>query len=178
MSKTQDTKHDSFTLPASIVSKVDVSRLVDEVERVNNDMTAAGVRKGKHHEHSKDEQSMAMPTLSDQLASFLKENEFELENSNDRAHIIKELRLLKNKVPVVNLTFAVTADRESLQQLVAWFRSEAHPQTVLSVSLQPALIAGVYVRTPNQIHDMSMRTKLKAGRTVLLKELEAFRGNK
>ena len=170
MTKTQDATHDTFTLPTTIVSKVDVSRLVDEVEAVNNELTTNAVRK--------DDEAEAMPTLSDQLTDFLKDNELEFETSGDRAHIIKELRLLKNKVPVVNLTFAVAADRESLQLLVDWFRKEAHPQTVLSVSLQPALIAGVYVRTPNQIHDLSMRTKLKGGRSVLLKELEAFRGSK
>lgn len=177
MSKHQAISHDSFTLPPSIVSKIDVSRLVDEVEQVDVTITTTLVR-NKSHKDEQGDSEFTMPTISDQLSDFLRDNELSLENGNDRSRIVHELRLLKDKVPVINITLATKADRESLQQLVSWFRTEADPQAVLAVGLQPGLIAGAYVRTPNKVHDMSMRAKLKAGRAVLLKELETYRGSK
>jgi F0F1-type ATP synthase delta subunit len=63
-----------------------------------------------------------------------------------------------------------------LQELIAWLRSSVHPQAVISVGLQPALVAGVYLRTPNHVHDLSMRAVLKKSRGLLTKELEALHG--
>jgi len=74
------------------------------------------------------------------------------------------------------MTFAVEADAQSLQQIVQWLRSSVHPQAVLAVGIQPGLVAGVYMRTPNKVHDLSMRAALKKGRSIIAKELEALSG--
>ena len=57
-------------------------------------------------------------------------------------------------------------------------RGSVHPQAVISVGLQPALIGGVYVRTPNHVMDLSLRARLKGNRELITKELEALRGSK
>ena len=44
MSEAEVKTHETFTLPSSVVTKIDVSRLVSEMERVDNDMTAMTVR--------------------------------------------------------------------------------------------------------------------------------------
>jgi F0F1-type ATP synthase delta subunit len=74
------------------------------------------------------------------------------------------------------MTFAVTADPESLQQLALWLRTTINPQAVIAVGLQPSLVAGVYLRTPNHVHDLSLRAMLKNGRGLLVEELGALRG--
>ena len=119
-----------------------------------------------------------MPTMSAQLSEFLKKNDLNLEESKTRSALIKQLRTMKDKVPIVHMTFAVETDAESLQQLAAWLRSSIHPQAVIDVGLQPALVAGVYLRTPNHVHDLSLRGKLQGSRELLVKELGAFRGVK
>lgn len=157
-----------FVLPASVVSKLDVSHLVAEAERADNELTAESVgEKIGSFEHPE-------LTLSDEFKSFLEQNNLSLENSQNRSELIKQLRELKEKVPVVHMTFAVYADRESLQQLVAWFRSAAHPQTVIHAGLQPGLVAGVYLRTPNHVHDLSMRSALKGRHGALVEEIGAL----
>jgi hypothetical protein len=163
--------HADFLLPPTVVSRVDVSRLVEELEYVDNELTSAAV-----HAKIGDTQRME-PTVSEQLANFLELNELSLSDSHQRSVLVAELRRLKDTVPIVHMTFAVEADRESLGQLVQWLRASVHPQAVIAVGLQPALIAGVYLRTSNQIHDLSLRTKLKGSRSVLMKELEAVRGS-
>jgi hypothetical protein len=170
MSETGVKTHNAYVLPPSVVTKVDVARLVRDAERVDNELTTATVRaKAGSSEHVE-------PSLSESLASFLERNGLSFDNTNERSAIIKELRRLKDEAPIVHMTFATEADPESLAQLVNWFRESIHPQAVIAVGLQPALVAGVYLRTTNHVHDLSLRAKLLSSRDLLVKELEASRG--
>lgn len=159
-----------YVLPPSVVSKLDVSRLVTELEKVDSEMTSAAVRA------KSGVTADTKPVLSEQLSQFLTQNELQIQESKIRSELVKQLRLLKDKVPTIHMTFAVTADRESLQQLALWLRTSVHPQAVISVGLQPGLVAGVYLRTPNHIHDLSLKAKLAGSRDILIKEVEALHG--
>lgn len=163
-----------FILPPNLVTRIDVSRLVSEVERVDNALTASAVRS------KAGSQELPMPVLSDQLNDFLSANKIELgaAANNERSDLIKQLRILKDKVPVLHMTFSVTADIESLQKLVGWVRESVHPQAIIAVGLQPALVAGVYLRTPNHVHDLSLRHMLDGRHGLLVEELETLRGSK
>lgn len=158
-----------LVLPASVVSRVDVSRLVQEVERIDNELTSADIRAKSGGSQR------AVPTLSEALAAFVSDNHVSLDDGGERAALLKRLRLLKDRAPVIHMTFAVEADRESLGQLVAWLRREIHPHAVIDVGLQPALVAGVYLRTPNHVHDLSLRAALQGSRSKLIAELESLR---
>lgn len=157
-------------LPPSVVSRVDLARMLDDAERVDNTLTTSAVR-----EKAGATGEVAM-TFSEQFAAFLELNQLQFQAAQQRTAIIKQLRLLKDNVPTVHMTFAVEADRESLGQLVSWLRENVHRQTVIAVGLQPALVAGVYLRTPNHVHDLSLKAKLAGSRDLLVKELEAARG--
>lgn len=159
-----------FTLPSSVVTLVDVAHLVNEIERVDNELTSAAVRAKAGAGQG------PQLSLSPQLTDFMNQNKLRPSTGKDRTDLIKQMRLLKDNVPTVHMTFAVEADRESMQELVNWVRTSVHPQAVIAVGLQPGLIAGVYLRTPNHVHDLSLRSQLKNGRGVLLKDLEAIRG--
>lgn len=161
-----------FTLPPSTASRVELSRLVHEVEWIDSELTTKSVQS------KAGVMSHAEPALTEQLIDFLQQNEINLLelSSRDRTLLVKQLRLLKDKAPVIHMTFASATDGESLQKLSAWARESIHPQTLITVGLQPALVAGVYVRTPNHVYDYSLRSKLEESRGVLLKELEALRG--
>lgn len=170
MSESGEKTYTDFVLPPSVVSKIDVSRLVTEAERADNELTAETVgEKIGSYEHPE-------LVLSEQLSSFLEQNQLRLDNTNDRTELVRQLRVLKEKVPVVHMTFATIADRESLQQLVSWFRTSVHPQVVIEAGLQPALVAGAYVRTPNRVHDLSLRAALNGRHGMLVEELGAFDG--
>jgi hypothetical protein len=172
MNENQTKTHADFVLPPSVVTKGDVSRLVNELERIDNDLTSESIRaKMGSDEHNE-------LAVSEPLADFLKKNGFALDDSRARGELIKQLNLLKENVPVLHMTFAVEADRESLQKLAEWTRESVHPQAVIAVGLQPGLIAGVYLRTPNHVHDLSLRSMLDTQHDLLVKELETLRGNK
>src|SRR4051812_12991555 len=159
-----------FKLPASVISKVDISHLVSEVERVDNQMTADEV----HNKDNPDAQKV-QPALSQPLTDFISQNNLSLDDGRNRAELIKELRLMKDKVPIIHMTFSVEADPESLQQLSRWLRESVHPQAVISVGMQPSLIAGVYLRTPNHVRDLSLRSMITGKHNELVKELETLR---
>lgn len=170
MNEVEAKTYADFVLPSSVVSKIDVSRLVSEVERVDNELTSAAVRA------KTGATDFAKPVLSEQLTEFFTVNKLTFGSSQQRSELIKQLRLLKDKVPVLHMTFAVVADRESLQQLARWLRASIHPQAVIEVGLQPALVAGVYLRTPNHVHDLSLRAMLDGCHGLLIEELEALGG--
>ncbi len=171
MSTSEVAPYTDLVLPVSVVTKADLSRLLTEAERIDNDLTTAAVRAKAGSNES------TTPTPSESLAQFLEQNNVGLDDTNVRSQLVRQLRTLKDKVPIVHVTFAATADEESLQRIVAWFRESVHPQTVIAAGVQPGLIAGVYMRTPNHVHDFSLRARLKGQRELLRKELEATRGN-
>jgi len=162
--------YSEFVLPLGIVRKLDVSRLVSELEKVDNLLTEQAVRS-----KTTDTSDQSQPVLSENLSEFLAQNNVSLENAQLRSELVAQLRLLKDAVPVIHMTFAATADGESLAKIIQWLRTAIHPQAVISVGVQPALVAGVYMRTPNRVHDFSLRAALTGSHGVLVKELEASR---
>lgn len=166
--------HESYVVPPSIVSKLDVSRLVREVEQIDAQLTSVAARA-----HAGAPQTQPQITASDQLTDFLHSNSLAITmDSNARAVLVKELRLLKDNAPVVTMTFATPADQESLSVLAAWLRKSIHPQAIVAAGLQPALVAGVYVRGVNQVFDMSLRGKLAGRQTQLIAKLEEYRAKR
>src|SRR6478736_6223110 len=119
-----------FVLPMSVASKIDVSRLTREVEVVDNELTTVAVRT-KAGSPVKVEQ----PVISRQLEEFLQLNDLKLTDMSGQARtdLVKQMRIMKDNVPVIHMTFAVTADSSSLQKLIEWLRASIHPQVVVEV---------------------------------------------
>lgn len=160
----------NFILPPGVATRRDISSLVVELEKVDNDLTemTVHVKVGVDSNHSL--------SVSDQLNEFITINKLPFRNPIDRTEIIKQMRLLKDKAPVVHMTFASEPDGDSIQYLTSWMRQSVHSQSVVEASIQPALVAGVYIRTANRIYDFSARKRLQDSRQVLLGDLEALRG--
>ncbi len=161
---------DRLSLPPSVVSKADVARLSVELERIDNDLSTNTVR-GKIGAAAQE-----VPPMSRQLADFVLENKLDINAATLRTQLIKQVNSMKDTLPIIHMTFASEADRESLGQLALWLRQEVHPQAVIDVGLQPGLVAGVYVRTANRVFDLSLKGALKGGRDILTNELRALYG--
>ena len=171
MSMTNEKAYTNFVLPQNLVSKLDVSHLVRDAERFDNELTEFSVRQKAGVEGGE------YPVASSRLATFLDLNQLSFDESTTRTAIVKELRTMKDALPVIHMTFSSDADRESLEAIAKWTRDSVHGQAVIEDGLQPSLVAGVYVRTPNHVHDLSLRETLRKNRDLLAKELEAIRGN-
>lgn len=164
----EETKVDDYILPAALIGRADLARLVRELESVDSKLQAQKVRDGEAEPH--------LPDLSESLSDFLEQNKLDITDGKALMDLKAHLQQLKDHAPVVHMTFAVEADPDSLQQLAKWFRQEAHPHTLLSVGLQPSLVGGVYMRTPNHVHDFSLKSLLKGKRDIIVHELEGLYG--
>lgn len=162
--------YSEMLLPPTVVTRRDVAQLVLEAEQIDGAMTAADVRRRTSRKRQ------TRPILSEQFMHFLDANDIKIENSKSRSDLIKQLRSLKESVPVIHMTFAAAPDSDSLQRITAWLRTEIDSQAVIEVGVQPSLIAGVHLRTVNSIHDFSLRGRLQGQRELLVKELKAARG--
>jgi hypothetical protein len=169
MNEPEKVSYANFVLPPSIVSKPDVSYLIRELEHLDNELTAAAARTKIGSTYSNDVQP------SGKLHDFLEINNIAITESRVRTELIKQIKILKDHLPVIHMTFAVEADAESLSTVALWLRKSVHPQAVISVGLQPGLIAGVHVRTSNHMHDLSIRNAFKNSRGRLIEKLEALR---
>ncbi len=157
-----------YLFPAALIGRPDLARLIREVESVDNDLESQKVRS------KAEETGCHMPTMSRGLSDFLELNKLDLKEDKMRMQLREQLRVIKDKAPVIHMTFAVDADPEFLQKLVSYMRAELHPHTLLSVGLQPAIVGGVYMRTPNQVHDFSLKTLLAGKRDIITHELEGL----
>lgn len=168
MSDTPATPVAELLLPPSIVSKADFAHMVNEIERIDSELTTSAVRQKVGAE------SLPLPAMSDQLTAFLQQNNITLTATYNVSDLIQRLQKLKDTAPIIHMTFAVEADRESLGQIAFWLRQSIHPQALIAVGLQPGLVAGVYMRTTNKVFDLSLKGALKGGRAILTQELEAL----
>jgi F0F1-type ATP synthase delta subunit len=157
-----------FVFPSALIGRADLARLLRELENLDNDLESQRARNRDKAE------GYHMPNMSRALSDFLETNKIDAANDHARMELTKQLRKLKDHAPVIHMTFASDADPESLQQLVGWIRSELHPQALLSVGLQPSLVGGVYIRTPNHVHDFSVRAHMKDSRKLIVEALDAL----
>ena len=157
-----------FVLPPALIGRPDLARLVREIETVDNDFEAQKVR-----DH-KTEDTYSIPTMSRALSDFLVANQIKIVDAKARTALKERLLRMKDKAPIIHVTFAADADPEFLQQLVGWIRTEIHPEALLSVGLQPSLVGGVYMRTPNHVHDFSLRQLLADKRGIIVNELQGL----
>lgn len=157
-----------FTLPSALIGRADVARLEREVEKIDNDFSVQKVR-----DHAA-EGSYQLGTVSRSLNDFLQLNNTDILDDQQRLKLRSQLRVIKKKAPTIHMTFAVEPDPESLQWIAAWLRKEIHPQALVTVGLQPSVIGGVYMRTPNHVHDFTVRALLATKRDVIAKEIDAI----
>ena len=165
MTDTQNTGYSSLKLPLSIVTRIDLARLVTEIEKLDSSLQSADVR-------SRTGAESVTLEASDVAQDFLQMNSLSLDDTKSRQEVVKNLRQLKAKAPKVHASFAIPADHDSLVEMVKWFRESVNPQVVLDVGLQPDLIAGVYLRTDNHVHDFSLRSSLNDHHDMLVGQLK------
>lgn len=155
----------TLVFPPALTGRADISRLLRELEALDNDLESQRARsKGKGG-------SYRLPNMSRALNDFLETNKLDIADDQTRMNLRTQLRKLKDHAPVIHMTFASDADPDSMQRIVAWIRQELHPQALISVGLQPSLVGGVYVRTPNHVHDLSIRAHMRDSRGVIVQDL-------
>jgi F0F1-type ATP synthase delta subunit len=139
-------------LPPSIINPVDVARLMRELTGLNDFFVAAKARPAGT--------SLQLPKLSRTMDQLSHENEVNLLETDQRSKLMEQLQAVYKKAPHFHISFAVEPPPRALEKILLWLRQNIHPQTLLSVGLQPSIAAGCVLRTTNRVFDMSLRTHL------------------
>lgn len=140
-------------LPSSVVSTSDITRLLRELNSLEDFFVGAAVRKTGV--------PMQLPKMTASLNQLASANNLNLLNAPHRQQLISRLKDIQSKAPQLHISFAVEPSPKILERILVWFRDNIHPQCLLQVGLQPTIAVGCVVRTPNKVFDMSMRTYLK-----------------
>lgn len=156
----------ALVLPPSLIGRTDILRVLREVEALDQDLSGQAIRNPG--------QPLTIPTLSQAVAQAVELNKINLSDPDSRQVLVTSLRGAKD-APSVQLTFASEPEPEIVQDLAAWIRTNLHPQALLAIGLQPALVGGVVVRTPDHIYDFSLRGRFKAALPTLVKDMAAAR---
>ena len=116
----------SFVLPPAVVSRADLTRLVRELELVDNDLEQQKARRQGASGNYR------LPNMSQALSDFLSTNTLDVADDHVRMDLKAQLRKLKDHAPVMHMTFSTEVDPESLQFITAWVRSEEHTSELQS----------------------------------------------
>lgn len=154
-----------FGLPPALIGRSDVSRLLREIEEVDYDLETQTIRTPN--------QPLTIPAISRALNETLTLNNIEVTNLDERKRMIDALRDAKERAPNVQITFAVDPEPSVISYLVNWIRENLHPRALVTVGLQPGIIGGCVVRTPDHIYDFSLRKRFKDEEANLIQAINA-----
>lgn len=107
--------------------------------------------------------------LSVQLRATAEVFKNQLDSAEARRKLAERLKFLHKAAPQVHLSFAVQPPVRVIERLLGWFRANAHPATLVQISLDPSIVVGCRVRTTNRVFDFSFAKLLDESNGILEK---------
>lgn len=150
-------------IPSGVVTKVDVGRLLRELEALDEFLDQAAVRQPNTQGQ--------MPKTSRMLDEIFSINKLNGLISEDRTRLMNFLIMLRAKAPVLHMSFSADPSPAFTQKLIIWIRDNIHPFVILQVGLQPNIGAGCVVRTTNKYFDFSLRADFFSKHELLLSKI-------
>ncbi|MEO8784971.1 MAG: F0F1 ATP synthase subunit delta [Candidatus Saccharimonadales bacterium] len=153
----------SLQLPEALVSRGDVVRLGRELEIASGQLDQVNMG-------GKTKAGATTTKLSQPLQELFEINHLKVDDATQRQQALQLLQQLKD-APSVHISFAAEPSPQVTAKLVAWLRSNIHPQILLNIGLQPSIAAGCIIRTQSKYIDCSMRQHLLQHRADLISKL-------
>lgn len=155
-----------LVLPVNIVSRADVGRLINEVERVDNFLRQAAIREPGT--------KLQLPKSSRLFDELVAQSKFNMLQETDRKQLLQFLQAIHSKSPVLHISFSTDPNPIFLQKLTTWIRQNMHPYVLLQIGLQPGIGAGCTVRSINKFYDFSLKNKFIDKRHLLTERLKSI----
>jgi hypothetical protein len=149
----------SFSLPLLVVGPVDLGRLIRELDTIDDTLVQLGLRKGGGE--------VKMPKTSQLMDKLIEMNRLNLLKEADRKQLQNSLVIVRDKAPVLHISFSADPSVGFLEKLMAWLRKEIHPLVLVTVGLQPSIGAGCIIRSTNKQFDLSLRQDFKKKQDML-----------
>lgn len=148
-------------LPLSVVSPVDVGRLIRELEGLDNAILEQGLRG----------QTPAVPAMTHLMSQTVEMNKINLLDESDRKLLTQLLVSVREKAPVLHISFSADPTPAFVEKIMAYLRREIHPLVLMTAGLQPNIGAGCIVRSTNKYFDCSLRQNFLNKRELLMDNL-------
>lgn len=152
-------------LPVSIVGRVDLGRLIRELTALDEFLNQAALRDP--------EAQLSLPRTSQLLEHTALSNKLNLLEEAERRKLLDFMETLRQKAPILHISFAADPSPVFLHKLLEWLRREIHPLVLVQIGLQPSIAAGCVVRTPDKYYDFSLRRHFTDNRGILIERLGA-----
>lgn len=146
-------------LPLQIIGKMDVARIIRELEGLEDWLTQSAIRKS--------EEGAVLPRTSRLLEEFAAFNHLNFLKTEDRQSAQKFLKGILESAPVIHISFASDPSAAFTNKIIAWLRNNIDPQILLNVGLEPSIAAGCVIRSGNRQFDGSLRQSFAAQRQLL-----------
>jgi len=153
-----------FVLPVSIVTESDVSRLIFELEAIEEFFLQVKVRRAGD--------SMNLPRTSPAMEEVVSQNGLNLLKDVDRDKLKFILTTIRTKSPVIHMSFSNSPNQKFLEKLISWMRLNISEVIILQIGLQPNIGAGFTLRTNNKFFDFSLRQHLNQHSQLIIDELK------
>lgn len=155
-------------LPLLVVGQMDIIRLQRELETIDETLLSHTLRQQATEAHM-----LKTSRLMDQLINI---NKLNLLQRSDRERLARFLKTVKERAPVLHISFSADPTPSFMERLMAWLRQEIHPQVLVSTGVQPTLAAGCVVRSTNKYFDFSLHQNFTDKRDILIGQLQASAG--
>lgn len=139
-----------MTLPAEIYSPEQISELSMELKSYIDARATRNVQQRAGAD-------IPPPAMSPDLRMLY---ERALDNMETPETLLSQLESLMKKAPVVHLIFAAQPGAELKKQLTLWFRTEIHPEMLITYTVRRDVGGGVMMRAGSSIYDFTFRRKI------------------
>jgi hypothetical protein len=153
----------TWQLPLLVAGPIDVGRLLREVRAIDEFLMQTAIRAAGTQP--------SMPKASRLMEEITQLNRLNLLVEADRKRLIEFLQVVKDRAPVLHISFSADPSPLFVQKIMTWLRTEIHPLVLISIGLQPNIGAGCVVRTSNRFFDFSLKERFEQNRHLLIKQL-------
>lgn len=145
-------------LPSSVQTRSDVARMVREIVEYDELVRQAELRGA---------QPPSVNHLSVPLRATAEIFKNKLDTSDARRKLSERLKILHKAAPQIHISFAVQPPVNAVERVLGWFRTNAHPATLIQISIDPSIVVGCRVRTTNRVFDFSFAKLLDESKDIL-----------
>ena len=153
-------KEHKFVLPTLVAGPGDVSRVLLELEQLEDFLREATLRKGGV--------GTKLPKTSRTLERLAEINDANLLQVTDRQRLQAFMQSLQQHAPVLHISFSSEPSAAFTAKIIDWLRANISKYVLVQIGLQPSIAAGCVVRTTNKSFDFSLRKNLTKSRGLLL----------
>lgn len=157
--------HRTLQLPVMVVTPADLGRLRRELAMIDEQMLQLRLRTPGS--------DVKLPKTTQLMDRLISVNKLNLLKPEDRQWLQEALQVIREKAPVIHMSFTVDPSTAFLDKLMLWLRREIHPFVFVNIGLQPNIGAGCVVRSTNRVYDFSLRQNFADKRGMLRQALSA-----